>query len=111
MYSEHPPWKQLITRTFATHERISLITTIFSDNDQVEMVKQLSGDDVQTFIDVLDEASPCTISYSKERLINFDSGLRILSNRRWIAFRKRSATGVWVIYTGCVAAVHFFRQR
>ena len=59
MYSEQPPWKQLITRTFTTRERISLITTTFSDSNQVKMVNQLSGDDVQTFIDVLDEASPC----------------------------------------------------
>ena len=74
------------------------------------MVRQLSGDDVQAFVDVLYEASPCVISYSNERLIDFNSGLHILSNRRWIAFRKRSAMDVCVIYTGRVAAMHFFRQ-
>ena len=110
MYSEQPPWKQLITRTFAIHERISLITTIFSDNDQVEMVKQLPGDDFQTFIDVLDQASPRVILYLKDRLIDFNSGLHILSNRRWTAFHRRSAISVCVIYTGRVAAMHFFRQ-
>ena len=53
--SELPAWKQLITRTLTTSERISLITTILLDRDQVEMVGHLSGDDAQTFIDTVYE--------------------------------------------------------
>jgi hypothetical protein len=37
-----------------------LITTIFSDNSQVDMVKNLSGEDAQNVIDVIDEVSTCT---------------------------------------------------
>ena len=57
MSSEDPPWKRLIGRTLATEERISLITTIFLDNDQVEMVEHLTGNDAQAFIDVVDGVS------------------------------------------------------
>ena len=47
----------MITHTLNTYERISLATAIFSDDNQAEMVKNLSGDDAQGFIDVLDEVS------------------------------------------------------
>jgi hypothetical protein len=50
----------LIGNTLSTRDRISLITTIFSDHDQVEMVGNLCGDDAQSFIDVIDEVSVCT---------------------------------------------------
>ena len=66
MRSEDPAWKQLISHTLATHDRISLITAVFLDDDQVKRVEQLSGDDAQTFIDVIDEVSPHTISCSKQ---------------------------------------------
>jgi len=75
MYSENPAWKWLISPTLATHECIPLITTIFLDNDQVKVVMQLSGDDAQTFINMIDEVSPDTISHSKDRLIDFNSNL------------------------------------
>jgi len=51
--SKHPPWKQLITDTLAKDERTSLITKIFSDRDEVEIVMQLSGDNAQAFIDTI----------------------------------------------------------
>jgi hypothetical protein len=41
-------------------ERISLITAIFSDSHQVHMVRNLSEDDAQNVIDVIDEVSPFT---------------------------------------------------
>ena len=47
----------MISDTLTMEERVSLIVEIFSDRDQVEMVRNLSGDDAQTFIDVTDEAS------------------------------------------------------
>ena len=57
MCSEDPAWKRLIGHSLVTDERISLIKTIFSNHNQVQMVANLSGDDAQTFIDVLDEVS------------------------------------------------------
>ncbi|KAF9645415.1 kinase-like protein [Thelephora ganbajun] len=50
-----PTWKRLITQALPTDERISLITTIFSDDDQVKMVENLIGNDAQTFVDAIDE--------------------------------------------------------
>jgi len=47
----------LITCTPTAHERISLIAAIFSDDNQAEMVKNLSGNNAQGFIDVVDEVS------------------------------------------------------
>ena len=45
------------SHTLTPHERISLITMIFSDHAQVGMVGNLSRDDAQNFIDVIDEVS------------------------------------------------------
>lgn len=39
------------------HERISVINFIFSDYDEVEAVGNLSGDDAQTFINIVYEVS------------------------------------------------------
>ena len=57
MRSGIPTWKWLITHPFLMHERIALITSIFSDRNEVEVVGHLSGDDAQAFVDVIDEAS------------------------------------------------------
>jgi hypothetical protein len=48
------------------HERIALISIIFSDRDQVDMVVNLSGDDAQNFIDVIDGVSLYMISCLKD---------------------------------------------
>jgi hypothetical protein len=55
--SDPPAWERLISHTLSTHERISLIVSIFSDRNEIEMVGHLSGDDAQAFIDVIDEVS------------------------------------------------------
>ena len=55
MYSEHIAWERLIRHPLAMYEHTSLITTIFLDRNQVEMVEYLSGDDAQTFIDTVDK--------------------------------------------------------
>ena len=58
-------WKLLISCQFATHERASLITTALSGYGETEILRRLSvrdDGDVQTFVDVIDEASlqtPC----------------------------------------------------
>jgi len=38
-------------------ERIDMITSIFSDRDEVEAFRYLSGCDAQAFVDMIDEAS------------------------------------------------------
>ncbi|KAF9643686.1 kinase-like protein [Thelephora ganbajun] len=48
-------WKQLISHTLSTSERISLITSIFSDRNEVEVLRNLSGNDAQALINVIDE--------------------------------------------------------
>ena len=58
MFSEDPAWKQLINHSLDTEERVSLITKIFMDRNQVEMVRQLSRNDAQNFIDRVDGVSP-----------------------------------------------------
>jgi hypothetical protein len=77
--SKDPAWKLLISHTLATHERISLITAIFSDNDQVDMVENLSGDDAQNFIDVVDEVSTCTLSPLRDRSIDSHQNLHLVN--------------------------------
>ena len=50
-----PGWKCLTRGPLATHERISLIKTIFSNRDEIEMIKRLCGEDAQIFIDTIYE--------------------------------------------------------
>ena len=58
--------ERLIGRAFASHELPSLIETIFSDEDKGDTVNCLHGDDVQTFIDVVDEVRTfCTCLSSR----------------------------------------------
>lgn len=58
--SENTAWKRLISHNFATNERASLIAAVFSDSNQADVVRNLSGDNTQNFIDVVDEVSTCT---------------------------------------------------
>ena len=51
-------FKRLITRAFAPHELTSLVEAIFSSNDTGDTIHSLVGEDVQTFVDVIDEARP-----------------------------------------------------
>ena len=50
-------FERLISNTLPTRDRIPLITSIFSDHDQVEILGNLCGDNAQSFIDVIDEVS------------------------------------------------------
>lgn len=63
-------------------ESISLITTIFLDNNQVEAVEQLSGGDAQAFVDMIDEVSRYKLLRSRDKLIGIDVDIHILSIRR-----------------------------
>ena len=69
MRSEDPVWKRLIDHLLSTNERISLITTIFLDHNQIETVEQLYGENAQTFVDTIDEVSRHTMSCSRDKLI------------------------------------------
>jgi hypothetical protein len=53
-----PLWKRLIDRSLTSDERTILITDIFSNRDETEMVKHLHGDDAQSFVDVMDQVIP-----------------------------------------------------
>ena len=53
-----PACKRLISRTLSPQEVTSLIEAIFTSKDEVKMVRDLRGDDAQTFIDVIHEV--CT---------------------------------------------------
>ena len=66
----------MIRYPLSIDERIRLITSIFSDPDEVEVVEHLSGDDAQTFIDTIDKASSHTTprSNTKDRqLTSFET--------------------------------------
>ena len=54
-YSDIPVWKHLIDSPLTTGERVSLIADLFSDPDEVKILKTLSGSDAQSVIDVIDE--------------------------------------------------------
>lgn len=47
----------MIGPALSMNERIPLITSIFADRDEMEVLESLSGNDAQAFVDVLDEAS------------------------------------------------------
>ena len=61
-----PAWKRAVELPLASDEQISLITDIFSDRDEIEVVKRLYGDDAQTFVDVIDKVPPHSL-VSEER--------------------------------------------
>ena len=111
MCREHPAWKQLISRALNEDERIALVTTVFLDDSQVEIVGHLSGDNAQSLVDTIDGASSHIVPCSKNKLIDFHPNLYISSIRCWIASRQRSAEGACTICTGFVATKPCFRDR
>ena len=106
--SESPTWKRLNSHTLATHERISLIKTIFLDHSQASIVRHLSGGDAQAFIDMIDEVSS---PMSKGQVIDFDLNLHILSIRHFIASYHRFAQVVCTIYTVFVVPKPCFQDH
>ena len=69
VFSNPPPWKQLINPTLSENERFELIEAIFSDNDEAEVFKYLSGNGAQAFVDVIDEASVHILLPLKNELV------------------------------------------
>ena len=111
MYSERPAWKRLNNHALAKDERASLITAIFSDRNQVEIVGHLSGDEAQSFIDAIDTVGPRTISRSNEKVIDRNSNPHIFSIRRWTPSHQRSEGSACAISTGFVVNKPYFRDR
>ena len=111
MYSEQLAWKRSISPTLATHERVSLIATIFSDDTQAETVRQLTGEDAQTFIDTIDGVSPRTTPRLKDTSADLDSNLYVFSTRHGMASRQRPVGVVCTIYAGFVEIESYFRDR
>ena len=64
-------------------ERVSLIADLFSDRDEIESLKDLSGGNVQSFID---EA----LFHSHVRMAG-----PITLSRRWATWRRGSGGSVW----------------
>jgi len=51
-----PAWKPLINRTFfSSHEFVSLFEAIFTSEDEIEKIRDLPGDDAQTFADLVQQ--------------------------------------------------------
>jgi hypothetical protein len=67
---DSPSRKHLILSPFATDERISLITTTFSNRDGFEAVRRLCGDGAQADVDVIYEARSSLFSYAKRGSAN-----------------------------------------
>ena len=61
MCSEYPAWKRLTNHVLSTHERVSLLASIFTDRNEVEVAEHIFGDDAQIFVDVVDEVSIFTL--------------------------------------------------
>lgn len=48
-----PACKRLISRTYFPREVVALIEVIFARKDEIKTMRELRGDDVQTFIDMM----------------------------------------------------------
>ena len=59
-----PACTSLIRRTFSPPEVISLIEAIFTSKDEVKMLRNLRGDDAQTFVNVISEVRPALFPFS-----------------------------------------------
>ena len=57
--SDVSAWKRLVDLPSTSDERISLITDIFLDRDVTEVAGLLHGEDVQSFVDAIDEVLSC----------------------------------------------------
>ena len=54
---DRPGWERLIRSPLAVHERVTLITAILSNRDEIEIIRRLDRDAAQTFIDVIYEVN------------------------------------------------------
>ena len=54
----------MISDTLSMDEHVSLIATIFADKNETEMVRNLSGDDAQAFVDTVDKVMLSTFQFT-----------------------------------------------
>ena len=78
----HPGWERLIRSSLAIHERVTLITAIFSNRDEVGMLRHLCRDDAQVFIDVIYEVRSFFHLRGGGGSVDFSSNLCGFSIRR-----------------------------
>jgi len=76
---DSPGWKRLINSPLTAHERTSLITAIFSNRDEIEMIGQLCRTDAQRFIDIVYEVRSHPLLLPTSDPTGFDSNFYILS--------------------------------
>lgn len=89
----------MIRGTLTTDERVSLITIVLSDEDECERVRNISGDDAQAFIDMIDEVS----APFRLQKVGFHSNFHTPSVRYWIGSHNQSAESMCGLYTVFVA--------
>ena len=63
--------RRLISLAFSTHEVTSLIEAIFTNKAEIRMVRSLSGDAAQTFVDVVHKVRFRVLSFPKHSTITF----------------------------------------
>ena len=63
----------MIRRAFDPHELPLLVEAAFSSKDGSDIIRRLSGDEVQTFVDVIDEARSTLTHLRDIRLIDTDT--------------------------------------
>ena len=70
---EAPACRRLISLAFSIHEVTSLIETIFENEAEVRMVRGLSGDAAQTFIDVVHKVHLHVPLFPRHSILTFSS--------------------------------------
>ena len=66
---------------------------ILSDNNEIEVVQGLHGDDAQAFVDVIDEVPSHTLSSRKNGPTDFSTNLHFSLVRFWISRISYQGTG------------------
>ena len=99
--SDPPDWKRLISDTLDTRERVSLITTIFSEQNGLEMVRHLRGEDAQAFVDAIDKVRSRAPQSPKTRQ-STPAQTSVPLDRSWITSNRELAGDACDICTGSV---------
>ena len=64
-----PACKRLISHSLPAHEVIPLIEETFTSKEQIRIIRDLRGDDAQTFVNVIHEV--CLVSFLPEAQANY----------------------------------------
>jgi len=104
-------WKRLLSSPFATHERISLVTALVSNRDEVDMARRLCGDDAQNFVDLIYEARSHVVPSPKSRLPDSDPNFYASPIRRLMALIRQRGWVVCGFYARFVAPMPCFQNH